>query len=129
MKKILGLDLGSTSVGWAFIHESEETTKIIGAGVRVVPISTDEATDFQKGNAISINKNRTLARGARRGLQRFKLRRDALLRIFKSNGFISQDFKYAEEDKSTTHQSYAIRAKSATEKVTPEELVRVFLML
>ena len=59
MKKILGLDLGSTSVGWAFIHESEETTKIIGAGVRVVPISTDEATDFQKGNAISINKNRS----------------------------------------------------------------------
>lgn len=32
MKKILGLDLGSTSVGWAFIHESDETTKIIGAG-------------------------------------------------------------------------------------------------
>lgn len=129
MKKILGLDLGSTSVGWAFIHESEETTKIIGAGVRVVPISTDEATDFQKGNAISINKNRTLARGARRGLQRFKLRRDALLRIFKSIGFIFQDFKYAEEGKSTTHQSYAIRAKSAAEKVSPEELVRVFLML
>jgi CRISPR-associated endonuclease Csn1 len=129
MKKILGLDLGSTSVGWAFIHESEETTKIIGAGVRVVPISTDEATDFQKGNAISINKNRTLARGARRGLQRFKLRRDALLRIFKSNGFISQDFKYAEEGKSSTHQSYAIRSKSASEKVRPEELVRVLLML
>lgn len=129
MRKILGLDLGSTSVGWAFIHESEETTKIIGAGVRVVPISTDEATDFQKGNAISINKNRTLARGARRGLQRFKLRRDAILRIFKSIGFVSQNFKYAEEGKSSTHQSYAIRAKAASEKVNPEELVRVLLML
>ncbi len=129
MKKILGLDLGSTSVGWAFIHESEETTKIIGAGVRVVPISKDEATDFQIGNAISINKNRTLARGARRGLQRFKLRRNAILQIFKSNGFISQDFKYAEVGKSSTHQSYAIRSKSASEKVRPEELVRVLLML
>ena len=129
MKKILGLDLGSTSVGWAFIHETEDTAKIIGAGVRVVPISTDEANDFQKGNAISINKNRTLARGARRGLQRFKLRRDALLRIFKSIDFISNDFKYAEEGKSTTHLSYAIRAKSASEKISPEELVRVFLML
>lgn len=129
MKKILGLDLGSTSVGWAFIHESEEMAKIIGAGVRVVPISTDEANDFQKGNAISINKNRTLARGARRGLQRFKLRRDALLRIFKESGFIPKDFKYAEEGKSTTHQSYAIRAKAATEQVNPDELVRVLLML
>ena len=74
MRKILGLDLGSTSVGWAFVQEDDEQSKIIGAGVRVVPISTDEANDFQKGNAISINKNRTLARGARRGLQRFKLR-------------------------------------------------------
>jgi CRISPR-associated endonuclease Csn1 len=62
-------------------------------------------------------------------LQRFKLRRDALLRIFKSNGFISKDFKYAEEGKSSTHQSYAIRAKAASEKVSPEELVRVLLML
>jgi CRISPR-associated endonuclease Csn1 len=129
MKKILGLDLGSTSVGWAFIHENEETAKIIGAGVRIVPISTDEANDFQKGNAISINKNRTLARGARRGLQRFKLRRDALLRIFKEKGFITKDFKYAEEGKSTTHTSYAIRAKAAIEQVNPDELVRVLLML
>ncbi|MHA8097634.1 type II CRISPR RNA-guided endonuclease Cas9 [Aquirufa antheringensis] len=129
MRKILGLDLGSTSVGWAFVQEDDEQSKIIGAGVRVVPISTDEANDFQKGNAISINKNRTLARGARRGLQRFKLRRDALLHIFKSNGFISKDFKYAEDGKMTTHQSYAIRAKSASERVSPEEFVRVLLML
>ena len=129
MKKILGLDLGSSSVGWAFIHEDENTSKIIGAGVRVVPISTDEANDFQKGNAISINKNRTLARGARRGLQRFKLRRNAIMQIFKSNDFISKDFKYAEQGQGTTHQSYAIRAKSASEKVTPEELVKVLLML
>ncbi|MCL9967743.1 MAG: type II CRISPR RNA-guided endonuclease Cas9 [Aquirufa antheringensis] len=129
MRKILGLDLGSTSVGWAFVLEDDEQSKIIGAGVRVVPISTDEANDFQKGNAISINKNRTLARGARRGLQRFKLRRDALLHIFKSNGFISKDFKYAEDGKMTTHQSYAIRAKSASERVSPEEFVRVLLML
>ncbi len=33
MRKILGLDLGSTSVGWAFIHENEEQSKIIGHNV------------------------------------------------------------------------------------------------
>lgn len=129
MKKILGLDLGSTSVGWGFIHEDDENSKIIGAGVRVVPISTDEANDFQKGNAISINKNRTIARGARRGLQRFKLRRNALLRIFKSIGFIDKNFKYAEIGKDSTHQSYAIRAKAAEMQVSPDDLVRVFLMI
>ncbi|MCZ2482075.1 type II CRISPR RNA-guided endonuclease Cas9 [Aquirufa nivalisilvae] len=129
MKKILGLDLGSTSVGWAFIQEDDSVSKIVGAGVRVVPISTDEANDFQKGNAISINKNRTLARGARRGLQRFKLRRDAILNIFKSTQFISSDFKYAEVGKGSTHQSYALRAKSATDKISPNEFVQVLLML
>lgn len=129
MKKILGLDLGSTSVGWAFIQEDDSISKIVGAGVRVVPISTDEANDFSKGNAISINKNRTIARGARRGLQRFKLRRDVILKIFKDLNFIPNDFKYAEEGKGTTHQSYAIRAKSVLEKISPNEFVQVLLML
>ena len=49
MKKILGLDLGTTSIGWAFIHESEtdsEQTEIIGAGVRLVPLSKDEIAEF-----------------------------------------------------------------------------------
>ena len=129
MKKILGLDLGSSSVGWAFIHEEETKSKIIGAGVRVVPISTDEANDFQKGNAISINKNRTLARGARRGLQRFKLRRNTILHIFKQLNLISKDFKYVEVGKGTTHQSYAIRAKAAIDQISIDDFVRVLLML
>lgn len=129
MKKILGLDLGSSSVGWAFILEGEEKSEILGAGVRIVPISTDEANDFQKGNAISINKNRTLARGARRGLQRFKLRRNTILHIFKQLNLIPKDYKYVEDGKGTTHQSYAIRAKAAIEQISIEDFVRVLLML
>lgn len=84
MKKILGLDLGTTSIGWAFIHESEsdsEQTEIIGAGVRLVPLSKDEIAEFSAGQQISTNANRTLARSARRGLQRYKLRRAALLKV------------------------------------------------
>lgn len=129
MKKILGLDLGSSSIGWAFVKEDESNVEILGAGVRVVPLTSDETNDFQKGNAISINKNRTLARGARRGLQRFKLRRNYLLKLFKDLGFISNDFKYAEDGKSTTHLSYKTRAKSAEVQVSKEELVQVLLML
>lgn len=129
MKKILGLDLGSSSIGWAFITDDNAEVKILGAGVRVVPISTDEANDFQKGKAISINKNRTLARGARRGLQRFKLRRNYLLKLFKEISFISSDFKYAEEGKFSTHLSYQIRAKAAEERISKEEFVQVLLML
>ena len=54
MKKILGLDLGTTSIGWAFINEAEfdsETSSIINSGVRIVPLTSDEEADFKKGNS------------------------------------------------------------------------------
>ncbi|CAA9202951.1 CRISPR-associated endonuclease Cas9 [Flavobacterium bizetiae] len=132
MKKILGLDLGTTSIGWAYIHEAEnndETSSIINSGVRIVPLTTDEESDFKKGNTISINADRTLKRGARRGLQRFKQRRDAILETFNKIKFISTGFVYAETGKSTTFSSYQLRAKAAVEPVSKEELVQVLLML
>lgn len=132
MKKILGLDLGTTSIGWAFINEAEsenEVSSIINTGVRIVPLTTDEESDFKKGNTISINADRTLKRGARRGLQRFKHRRDALLEIFSSLKFIPTNYIYAENGKSSTFSSYELRAKAAVEAVSKEELVQVFLML
>ncbi|EMY3584919.1 type II CRISPR RNA-guided endonuclease Cas9 [Flavobacterium psychrophilum] len=132
MKKILGLDLGTNSIGWAFINEAEneiEVSSIVNTGVRIVPLTTDEESDFKKGNTISINADRTLKRGARRGLQRFKQRREALLEIFSRIKFIATDFVYAETGASTTFSSYQLRAKSAVEAVTKEELVKVLLML
>ncbi|MEP7255218.1 MAG: hypothetical protein ABI666_05545, partial [Ferruginibacter sp.] len=71
MKKILGLDLGTTSIGWAFVREGEnEDSAIERIGVRVNPLTTDEQTDFEKGKSISSNADRTLKRGARRNLAR-----------------------------------------------------------
>ena len=55
MKKILGLDLGTTSIGWAYIKEVEgevSGSEIIDLGVRIVPMSSDEESDFAKGNKI-----------------------------------------------------------------------------
>ncbi|HEU5364762.1 MAG TPA: hypothetical protein VFU62_04500 [Hanamia sp.] len=48
MKKILGLDLGTTSIGWAFVKESDVPgeSKIEKIGVRVNPLTTEE---FRKG--------------------------------------------------------------------------------
>ncbi|MBO2525584.1 MAG: hypothetical protein CW341_07790, partial [Bacteroidetes bacterium] len=45
MKKVLGLDLGTTSIGWAIVEQAEnndEKSSIIRAGVRVNPLSSDE---------------------------------------------------------------------------------------
>jgi CRISPR-associated endonuclease Csn1 len=132
MKKILGLDLGTTSIGWSFINEANndgELSSIINTGVRIVPLTTDEEADFKKGNTISINADRTLKRGARRGLQRFKQRREALLESFTKIKFIPSTFTYAETGKETTFSSYKVRAQSATEAVGKDEFVQVLLML
>ena len=78
MKTILGLDLGTTSIGWALVREGENAD-IIKTGVRVIPLSTDEITNFDKGKSITTNAERTSKRAARRNLQRYKLRRDNLI--------------------------------------------------
>jgi len=132
MKKILGLDLGTTSIGWAFIHESEsdsEQTEIIGAGVRLVPLSKDEIAEFSAGQQISTNANRTLARSARRGLQRYKLRRAALLNVFLQNGWIKPENHYAEVGTLSTHSTISLRAKAATEKIEFTDLLKVLISI
>lgn len=92
-KNILGLDLGTTSIGWAFIKEAEnskEQSTIEKIGVRVNPLTTDEQTNFEKGKPITTNAGRTLARSARRNLQRYKLRRENLIQILLKNNLITE---------------------------------------
>ena len=84
MKKILGLDLGTNSIGWAVVNEAENETEqssIIKIGVRVNPLTTDELGNFEKGKSITTNSVRTEKRSARRNLQRYKLRKEALIKI------------------------------------------------
>ncbi len=51
MKKILGLDVGTNSIGWASVIEGENQTEseIKQIGVRVNPLTVDEQTNFEKG--------------------------------------------------------------------------------
>ena len=120
MKRILWLDLGTTSIGWALVEEDQSknrNSKIIKLGVRVNPLSTDEQTDFEKGRPLLINADRTLKRGTRRNLQRFKQRRKNLIEILIKNSIITKDTILTEIGKNTTHQILALRAKSAKEKI------------
>jgi CRISPR-associated endonuclease Csn1 len=132
MKKILGLDLGTTSIGWAFIKEPVKEvvgSEIVDMGVRIVPLSSDEESDFAKGNTISINADRTLKRGARRNLQRFKQRRNTLLAIFKEKNLIPSNFKYAEDGPSSTFSTLKLRDKAAKEKIEIEEFLKVLMQI
>ena len=132
MKKILGLDLGTNSIGWALVNEASnenEKSSIIKLGVRVNPLTVDEQQNFEKGKAITTNADRTLKRSMRRNLQRYKLRRENLIEILKEHGFITDDTILSENGNRTTFETYRLRAKAATEKISLEEFARVLLMI
>lgn len=132
MKKVLGLDLGTTSIGWAFVNEAEsisENSSIEKLGVRVNPLTTDEQTNFEKGKTITTTADRTLNRGMRRNLQRYKLRRKNLIEILQENGLLKNDTILSEEGNHSTFRTYSIRAKAPSERIELEDLSRVLLMI
>ena len=132
MKRILGLDLGTTSIGWAYVNEAEnknEESSIIKTGVRVVPLSTDEENDFKKGNSITINADRTLKRSARRNKFRYQLRRKALIDELKSIGFIGDKTTLTENGNNSTHELLKLRNKAVTNKVEKVDFARILLSI
>jgi CRISPR-associated endonuclease Csn1 len=130
-KNIIGLDLGTTSIGFAHVIEGEraEESCIERIGVRVNPLTTDEQTNFEKGKPVSVNADRTLKRGMRRNLDRYQLRRENLIDALINVNVITKETKLAEDGKDTTHETWSLRAKSVTEKIEKEELARVFLAI
>ena len=90
MAKILGLDLGTNSIGWAVIDNEKKC--IDAAGSRIIPMDAGLMGDFEKGNSISFTAERTRYRGARRLHERFLLRRERLLRTLCIMGFLPDHF-------------------------------------
>ena len=132
MKKILGLDLGTNSIGWAVVNEAEtdnEQSSIVKLGVRVNPLTVDESLNFEKGKPITTNADRTLKRSMRRNLQRYKQRRENLVEVLKEHALIDDATLLAEQGNRTTFETWHLRARAATEEVTLTELARVLLMI
>lgn len=104
MKNIIGLDLGTNSIGWAWIqHEEKEksatndkflipTGRIIKTGCRIIPMDAEMIGNFDKGNSISQTSQRTKARIARRLKTRFKSRRERLNRLLRLTGFLPEHY-------------------------------------
>lgn len=131
IKRVLGLDLGTTSIGFAKITEDEDAhnSSVDCIGVRVNPLTTDEQTNFEKGKPVSVNADRTLKRGRRRNLDRYQLRRNNLIEIMLNHKIITKATKLAENGKGTTHSTYALRALSATDQISLDEFARVLLAI
>ena len=90
-KKVLGLDLGVGSIGWALIETTDnQPEEIVGMGCRIVPIGKDDSDQFSKGQAISKNADRTARRTARKGYDRYQLRRALLTQVLRQNGMLPE---------------------------------------
>lgn len=94
MKKILGLDLGTNSIGWALINQDIDNNqgKIIDAGSRIIPMSQEIIGEFDKGNSISQTAERTRFRGIRRLRERHLLRRERLHRVLNILEFLPKHY-------------------------------------
>ena len=90
MKRILGLDLGSNSIGWGLIEQDfqQKEGKIIASGSRIIPMDQGILGDFEKGNTVSQTAERTFYRSTRKLRQRHLLRRERLHRVLHILGFL-----------------------------------------
>lgn len=122
MATILGLDLGVTSVGWSLIDDQTQQvidvgSRIFSPGVNISPLGKEE----------SKNADRRNARQVRRQIFRKHLRRDLILEVFQTLGWLPTDEAYLKEIFKT--DPYQLRKKALDEALTPPELARVLYQL
>ena len=142
MKKILGLDLGTNSIGWAVVNADEygNPLQIEGMGSRIIPMGSDKI-DYEKGATITKNADRRAKRSARRMGKRYKMRRNKLLFILDKLEMLPNQFQFRDGFPKATElqklellpirkntlqldslQHYELRAKALTDKIELKEL-------
>ncbi len=129
IKNILGLDLGTNSIGWALIEVNENNIpiRIIAMGSRIIPLSTSDKEEFQRGLSITKNQSRTVSRTQRKGYDRKQLKKSDLKKILKKyNIFPSEELL-----KLPMLDLWKLRSDSANpnENISAEQLGRILYML
>lgn len=147
-KTILGLDLGTNSIGWALVEvdENKAPYKIIDMGSRIIPMGA-ELNKFERGQAQTKNATRRLARGSRKLNKRYKQRRNKLIYVLQQLGMLPSQFKLSSEFNDpnkiqkvcilpiqTKQKQYSaidlleVRKKALTEQITLEEFGRIIYL-
>lgn len=138
MAKILGLDLGTNSIGWALIDD--KINAILGVGSRIFPMGVENLGEGE-GRELSKNAGRTGARGVRRQFFRRRLRKKILLQKLSENNMCpmsSSDFEDWKKTKQFPSEKlatwfalnpYELRQKALNEELSLEEIGRIFYHL
>lgn len=123
-KYSLGLDIGTSSVGWAVLDLDKK--RIHDLGVRIF----ERPEDPQNGDSLA--KPRRDARSARRRLKRRRQRLNHLKQFFIDQNILTKDqVEEVLDCKSDFNKLdvYDLRAKALTEELSPEELLKVLYQI
>ncbi len=125
---IVGLDIGSNSVGWAVVAmKDNELVKLHGMGSRIIP-SNDDARNFEQGKAQTRNADRRRYRSMRRNNQRYKLRRANLVKVLKIMGAWPEGLGEpltSDSPMLTAMELYGLRADAVEKAISLPDLGRV----
>ncbi len=125
MAKILGLDLGVTSIGWAYIDENDKQNEILGLGSRIIQLSVDEKDEFAQGLTATKNQQRTLKRTLRKGMDRYQLRKADLRNALSREKMLPEKELFG----LSALQLYGLRDNGVKQKIELKELGRLWLHL
>lgn len=114
MKYSLGLDIGTTSIGWAVIDL--DNNRVHDVGVRIF----EKPEDPQSGKSLA--EPRRTARSTRRRLKRRRQRLNALKQFFIANNLLTAEEIGKLLSPESKLDPYKIREKAINEKVSSEEL-------
>lgn len=126
MKRVYGIDIGTTSIGWAVVEFDVPLSpdRIIAMGVRIFPEARDP-------DGTPLNQDRRRKRLVRRQLRRRRARRRALNTLFTQHGLLPVYSK--DKDSAWTdvmrQPPLALRRKGLTEELEPHELGRALYHL
>ena len=123
-KYSLGLDIGTSSVGWAVLDLDKE--RIHDLGVRIF----ERPEDPQNGDSLA--KPRRDARSARRRLKRRRQRLNHLKQFFVDQNILTKNQVEEVLDYKSDFNKldvYALRSKALTEELSPEELLKVLYQI
>ncbi|TRX11340.1 type II CRISPR RNA-guided endonuclease Cas9 [Flavobacterium gawalongense] len=117
MTKILGLDLGTNSIGWAIVDKDSNDFSLVDKGVRIF----SEGVKSEKGIESSRAAERTAFRSARKLKYRRKLRKYETLKVLSINGMCPLSIKEVEEWKKSGFKQYPLNPEFLKWLRTDEE--------
>jgi len=104
MSKILGLDLGTNSIGWAIVDKDGNDFSFVDKGVRIF----SEGVKSEKGIESSKAAERTGYRSARKIKFRRKLRKYETLKVLSKNGMCPLSIEEVEEWRKSGFKQYPL---------------------